>query len=378
MRRPPVGLPDVAVIGGGIVGTATAAFLADAGASVVLYERTAVAAGASGRNSGVVQHPLDPILVALHVETLALYRELADRSDGAFDLPTEPAGLLHVTTDAAVARRLTDALRASHPTLDPAFLDAGEARRVEPRLGEDVAACRVSIGYPVAPASATRAYAALAERRGARILTEAAGVDVPAGAVVVAAGPWTPGLLAPAGTWRPIRPVWGIVADVGLADPPRHVLEEAEIDAAIEPGVVADAADHLDLAFSLVTAAGSSALGSTFLDAPLEPDAASIVPAIVERGARFVPALAAAPVRAIRVCARPVAVDGRPLVGAVPWRSRTFVAAGHGAWGISTGPACARMIADLVLGRAAGVPAELSPGRFGAPVGEGTPAHSPS
>ena len=56
---------DVAVIGGGIVGCATAAFLAEGGASVLLAEREAIAAGASGRNSGIVQHPMDEVLAPL-------------------------------------------------------------------------------------------------------------------------------------------------------------------------------------------------------------------------------------------------------------------------------------------------------------------------
>src|SRR6185295_8976056 len=88
-------MTEVAVVGGGIAGCSGAALLAEAGASVTLYEREEIAAGASGRNSGVIQHPMDPALVALHEASLALYAEL----DG-FDLPAEPSGLLVVGTDA--------------------------------------------------------------------------------------------------------------------------------------------------------------------------------------------------------------------------------------------------------------------------------------
>ena len=82
-RRGVSGAPDFAVIGGGIVGCSLAAFLAEAGASVVLYEREAIAAGASGRNSGVVQHPLDAALVDLYEESLEHYRDARARLHAA-------------------------------------------------------------------------------------------------------------------------------------------------------------------------------------------------------------------------------------------------------------------------------------------------------
>ena len=77
------------------------------------------------------------------------------------------------------------------------------------------------------------------------------------------------------------------------------------------------------------------------------------------------PAIASAPVVGMRACARPVALDGRPLVGAVPGIDRAYVASGNGPWGISTGPATARLIADVVMGGDAGIPAALDPARFG-------------
>jgi glycine/D-amino acid oxidase-like deaminating enzyme len=373
---------DVAIVGGGIVGTATAAFLAAAGARVSLYERTDIAAGASGRNSGVIQQPHDPVLAALYRESLAAYRALDVTSGGALALDAEPVGLLQVGHDLAVAEAIAAAWRETDPTTRPEVLGGEELRRLEPALAADLVACRLRIGYPVAPSAATLAIAADAERAGAtvvigqeaRLVVEngvAVGVEVgsslrPAGAVVIAAGPWTPALLDPSAAWQPIRPIWGVVAQVDLADAPRHVLEEAEID--IEPGAdpgahdptCSNAGDVID--FSLVTARGASSLGSTFL--AREPRAAELVDVLRTRGARFVPALASAPVVGVRSCARPVSVDGRPLVGAVPWLDRVFIAAGHGPWGISTGPATARMIADLVLGNEAGIPPALGAGRF--------------
>jgi glycine/D-amino acid oxidase-like deaminating enzyme len=377
------GSVDVAVIGGGLIGASAAAHLALTGRSVVLIERDEIASGASGRNSGVVQHPLDPVLVELHLETLHLYRAL----DG-LTLPEAPVGLLYVTRDIDGARRLSTALASSHPDLRPTFLPPDEVRRLEPALAPGVAACRLDIGYPVAPAAATRAYAAWAQALGVRIvLGSAASVAIrPDGRIdgvvtgdgrriatddiVVAAGPWSPALVDPSGTWQPIRSSWGVVVPVTLRRPPVHVLEEAEIS--IEPGAgasvtIADAAtaDDLDAdhAFSLVTADGATSLGSTFLEA--EPDAEATVPALIRRGATFVPAIADAALGPARRCARPSSLDGRPLVGRVPGIDRLWIAAGHGPWGISTGPATGRLVADLIDGRVATPPPGLDPARFG-------------
>jgi glycine/D-amino acid oxidase-like deaminating enzyme len=382
---------DVVIVGGGIVGTTAAACLAGAGARVMLVERDGLASGASGANSGVVQHPFDPVLVALYHETLALYRELAAVST-SFHLPSEPAGMLLVSEREAAVRRQAVAIGDAFPTLGPEVLDPRALERLEPSLAPGTWACRVEIGYPVMPGASTYGYATLAEQSGAELrMGRAATLEVrgdvvigvrvdgrfiPAGAVLVAAGPWTPELLDPTGRWAPIRATWGVVVEAELAGQPRHILEEADIDTAIgipddvagppdEPE--ADAAPSIDaVEFSLVPRPEAVSVGSTFL--AREPDPDAWIEPILLGATRFVPAMADAPIRGVRACARPQSVDGRPLIGRVPGRRNLYVCAGHGPWGISTGPASARLVADLILGREPAIAPELEPGRFGTPT----------
>jgi glycine/D-amino acid oxidase-like deaminating enzyme len=356
--------PDVAVVGGGIVGCAAAAFLAEAGARVELFERDKLAGAASGRNSGSIQHPFDPVLAELHFETLRHLAEL----DG-FLLPSAPVGVLLITTEPGGLQATDAAIARDQPELEPRSLDPVGVRELEPALGEELWGCRLETGYPVRPAEVTLALAERARRAGA-ILNEgcrarlwlehgslhgvqAGGRRRAAGAVLVCAGPWTPQLVDPTGAWRPIAPIWGVVLDVRIDDPPRHVVEEA----GVEEVAGTEAPDSL---FSVVAAAEAVSVGSTFVAE--EPDPVGWIPELRRRAQRFVPALAQARVEGARACARPVSLDGRPLVGPLSTEG-LWVAAGHGPWGISTGAATGRLAADAVLGRAR-LPAELSAARF--------------
>jgi glycine/D-amino acid oxidase-like deaminating enzyme len=380
---------DVAVVGGGIVGTSVAAFLAEAGLRVRLFERTQIAAGASGRNSGIVQHPFDPVLADLYRRSLAEYRALAEEAGDAFAFPTDPSGLLYVGRDPGLAERAAAEWADLWPAARPAVVAGRDLEALEPALAPDLVACRLEIGFPVEPAAATRAFAALASSRGVAITIDpdiaievidrrVSGIRtpsglVPAGSIVVATGPWTPAIVDPSGGWQPIRRSWGLVASIALADAPRHSLESIDID--IEPG--GDEADgsssspdaDAGVDFSLVPAVGSSALGSTFL--PTEPDADRWIPVLRRVGARYVPGVAEAPLLGLRQCARPVSRDGRPLLGPAPWCDGLWIAAGHGPWGISTGPGSARLLVDRMLGSGDEIPPDLAAARFGSPGGTG-------
>jgi glycine/D-amino acid oxidase-like deaminating enzyme len=346
---------DLGIIGGGIIGAAAAAYAAEAGLRVVLFERDRIAAAASGRNSGAVQSPFDPVFAALHSRSIELYRETAV-TDAGFALTPRPTGLMLLSLDEDAVRATHASISADRPDLRPEFLAAGEAARIEPALQRELAACRLETGYPVAPATATNAFALRAEAAGATlVLGKQATVDVSGKSatgirtsgsavtcdrVLVAAGPWTSDLIPGWSDSRPIGPVWGVVATTAIADAPRHILEELGI------GHEAEMSGRL---FSLVTVGDAVSVGSTFLEE--KPDEASLATEILERGARFVPALASADLQSIRSCARPATRDGRPLIGLAPGYENLYVCAGHGPWGISTGPASAELIVSQVMGK---------------------------
>jgi glycine oxidase len=363
-------LTDVLVVGGGIVGCAAAAFLAEAGASVELFERDELAGAASGRNSGSIQHPFDAELAELHSETL---RHLAELE--GFELPGTPAGVLMLASEAGALEEPAAAIARDQPELEPRRLNPEEVRELEPTLGEGLWACRLETGYPVRPAAATLALAERARRAGATLhegrsarlwLVDerlrgvlAEGERHAAGTVLVCAGPWTPRVVDPTGSWRPIGAVWGVVIDVGMDSPPRHIVEQL----GVEEVAAGSHAAPPDSVFSLVAAQGAVSLGSTFL--AQEPDPVAWIPELRRRGQRFVPGLAQARVQASRTCARPASFDGRPLIGPLAPEG-LWVAAGHGPWGISTGAATGRLVADAIVGRA-DVPEALTASRMGNP-----------
>src|SRR5439155_25410162 len=105
---------------------------------------------------------------------------------------------------------------AAYPMAQAEVVEGSDLSRLEPGLAPDLVSCRLAVGYPVGPAAATEAYAAAAARAGADLRVgggashlatadarvvgvERDGSVEPAGAVVVAAGPWTPDVVDPTG-----------------------------------------------------------------------------------------------------------------------------------------------------------------------------------
>jgi D-hydroxyproline dehydrogenase subunit beta len=354
---------DVIVIGGGIIGTSAAVFLAERGARVTLLEADVVAAAASGRNAGSIEHPWDEIRAPLYDESVRHYRRF-----GVID--GEPVGLLAVSTRSAGASRVAETA-SRFPGLDPKLLDDASLRATEPELAPDLFGCLVQTGFPAHPAMATHRFADVARELGVVVRESAPATPVidrgravgaatadgvlRADAVLVAAGPWTPTVIDATGSWRHVIRSWGVTVQIALERPLRHRIVEFQ-----ENGYGAAAS------FEVTPLGNVHVLGATRTEA--EPDPTAVAPLVRQRAARFLPVVAQAPTIAVRACARPVSTDGVPLLGPLPGVEGLYVAVGHGGAGISLGPASGRIVADAML-RNVPVPECYSASRFGRPTG---------
>jgi len=401
---------DVIVVGGGIIGCATALELAGRGARVALFERSELAAGASGRNHGLLLVPLDPELVPMAEASTALYREVADGLALPIHLDDKPVGFLIVADDdqeerAAAAAEAQAAREAGVriERLDPAGL-----RSAEPALSADLAeGWLLEDGRRVDPAALTVGLALLARDRGAEVNTHVTvrglvqkgdavrgvvtdqGV-VEAGAVVVAAGPWSPRMLRSSGVDLPVvgargwlvhlapgRPVLRtLVGRAGWHTLPRH--EALAPTPAAEMAGRAVPSDTVASTLLQPNADGTLLAGGSRQAAVTdEPEDPEVPREIVRKAVRLVPALGEAIVLSAWWGVRPMTSDGRPVVG--PAGDGLFVATGHGSQGVTLGGGTAKLMAAMVLGDDPPFdPKPFAPGRFGASRGTGAGARRSS
>ncbi|HET9093806.1 MAG TPA: FAD-dependent oxidoreductase [Solirubrobacteraceae bacterium] len=356
---------DVAIIGAGIVGCSTAYFLAREGVRVTVHDRAGIAAGASGRNNGLVEHPYDAPSAALFHESVELLQDLLGPA-----MPADPVGALLLCDGEAAARELAEHY-ARFPELAPELLHPNQVRAREPMLADGLWGCRLATGYPISPWEATVAVAERARAAGARFALEApVSLDVlrdRAEQVVVAAGAASAELLAGFVAPETVRPLWGVIVLVEMAQSPRQPIIEGTVTRGLTTGTITD-----ESPFTLLPSPSWLAVGSTMLEGA-EPSGEEWAPRLLARGARFVPALARAATRGTLVCARPKSFDNRPILGRVPSEDHLWLASGHGGRGMSLGVASGRMIAEAVLtGDERGIPAELRARRLvGAPQPHG-------
>jgi len=346
--------PDVAIVGGGIVGACIAEELARAGASVVVLDAGAEAGDATARAAGVAVPSLryldDPLMYdwLTRARTALLDDILRLRSaTGPFSVALPIARLIAE----ADLRRVAAALGTT-PDRDT----AGDAADLAPGLRVPPAhRVLVSDGLMVDGSGYLAAVRAAAVaggvdwRQGVRVVSVADGEVRTDGAaalradrIVLACGAWTARLV---GEDLPVYPLRGQLAVLDVEHPPRCIVSGRYYLAPHPSGGVVVGATEEDSGFAEhCTVAGVARL-LTF-------------------AARTLPSLGSAPVRTLRAGLRPATRTGRPLVGALPSADRVFVACGHSGHGLLSARYTARGVAAaLTSDDWSDVPLEFCPKR---------------
>lgn len=225
---------DVAIVGGGIVGSSAAYFLAQAGVSVALFEKGRIAGEQSGRNWGWVrQQCRSPVELPLMMQSLAIWQELPARLGE--DVGFVQGGTLYLAENESELAGLAEWLAvAREHGLDTRVIAGRELQDVFSAADRFAGALYTPSDARAEPSRAGRAIARGAARAGAHVVSHCAvrGIETAAGrvsavvtergrvatrAVVCAAGAWTRLFCGSLGVHVPQLPVLNTVARLAPA-----------------------------------------------------------------------------------------------------------------------------------------------------------------
>jgi glycine oxidase len=329
----------IVIVGGGVIGCAVAERLTrEARHDVLLLERDAVGAHASGAAAGLLAPFSETAGFEMASRSLAMFPEIVER--------VERSG---IAVEYREQDSLTPALTGDEERRlrrgSGRWLDAERALAVEPELSRRVRGAAVFREAQVTPIRLVRALVRTAAAQGARIRegvpvggliarsgrlqgVQTAEGQVRADVVVLAAGPWSPALASPLGVALDVRPSRGQLVMLRPRGPSlRHVLTWRGCYLVPKPdGTVVAGSTEEDVGFD---------------DRPT----AEGVGGLLEFACRAVPALGDAAVERVWAALRPATPDGQPVIGATPDLPNLVVATGHNRNGILLAPITAELVA---------------------------------
>ncbi|HEV8585281.1 MAG TPA: FAD-binding oxidoreductase [Methylomirabilota bacterium] len=351
---------DVVVIGGGVNGASTAFWLTQLGVrDVLLLERRHLAAGATGKSGALVRmHYTNEAETRLALASLQVFRDF----EAIVGAPCgfEPVGFVQLVAPEYEGALRRNVMRQQALGVETREVELEDVRRLVPGVdlaGVGAAAYEPGSGF-ADPNATAFAFAEAARRGGATIQTHCealglvveggrvTGVETTAGrvatrAVVVAAGAWTPPLLAPLGLDYPLTPFRIQVSifrwPAGFAQ--RH---PAVIDATRKAWFRPEGAAATLIGVELGVAHADPETYDEGVDAAYVADCREAL-------AARLPVFAEAPMRGGWAGMIMMSADGRPIIDRL--------AAAEGLWGMlgdsgtsfKTAPAIGRCLAEWIV-----------------------------
>ena len=366
-------MPDVVIVGSGVVGIATSYYLGKAGVRATVIEKDAIAAHASGFAYGGLG-PLSGAgipgpMAELAQESFQLHKDMAGSlpEESGIDYEYKSRPSLSLAFDDVE----TSGIKAGADWQDrqdgfsAEWLDPNGLREVDSRISPDAVGGRLLHGLAeVEPYKFVLALAQAAERLGAEVRhgvvtglersgSRMTGVVTSSGvvhcdAVVLALGPWSGNVSEWTGAPLPVKPLKGQILRLN-APPPA-------VDCSIgwSHNYAATKGDGL-----LWT--GTTEEHAGFDETPTTQARDEIMSSLL----RMLPAMEDAELVRQTACLRPVTPDSLLVLGQMQGWNGLYVATGTGRKGILYGPGMGRAAADLVLGRDTVVDlSAFDPGRF--------------
>ncbi len=374
---------DVIIIGAGIVGSATAYYLAKGGARVHVLDGQGPAWGASGRNPGFVwlHTRAEGTQMSLALAGRRLYDDLADELDD-FEF-RRCGGMIYFFEDqAALFPQFVVNRQAAGLPME--LLGPAAARETCPILPEDIAGATFNpLDAHLNPEKLVLALAAATERLGGRFESrvQVTGLEVRNGkcvgvrtrdgirmaaTVVVAAGAWSQRLFEPLGLPLPIVPMRLQMAETEPTEisfspvlyGPTGVKQYALTKDI--PGYSQELFTHpLETVLpglELLELAAQRADGRIMLGCPMDfvgyDDRPTVAGLALTCGvlADHLPAVKDLPVSRTWAGLLPQTPDALPILGPIEAVGGLILAAGH-VFGVAAGPVSGKIVAQHILGQ---------------------------